>query len=797
MSEGTVGRMGSRRVLLVAAEVGLLAVSLACVLAMGRLFDGGGWFAPIAASAVAAHAAAALLRRRGASLITAVGVMLVGAAVVTTWACYWSTTRFGIPTSDTWSAMHHDLDEAWNLYQDVVAPTPAVRGFVVASCLAIWVIAYIADWAAFRLWVPFEATLPAGTLFLFVALLGEPAGRGWSVALYGGALIGFLLLHRMARQDGSSHWVADRRAAGNRSLLIAGSGLGVLAVVAGSVLWPAVPGARSPGLLDPTAIGGSDRRVEESPLVDIRSRLIDQANVEVFRVQSPVASYWRLTSLEDFDGQRWGLSGSFGRASGDLPESVPVTVEEQEFEQSITIANLAAVWLPSAYEPRAVDIDGTDVRYDEESATLIVDDENRTSDGLTYRVTSRSPRLEPDDLTGTSDEVPTDIRDEYLRLPEDFSPRVRQLAQDTVEGEPTPAAQARALQDYLRTFRYSLTVQPGSSESAIEDFLFVDKVGYCEQFAGAFAAMARSVGIPARVAVGFTPGQLDPDAEDTYIVRGEYAHAWPEVYIAGAGWVPYEPTPGRGIPNAEAYTDVPAQQATAGDGSSSEVAPTTETTEGIPRDTIDTSQDARNPDEDLFSGDAQDEGAPQADSAPVRWVVRPLLTVIPIVLGLALVYALVFPLALGVRRRRRRQAATSPLAQVHLAWTESMEVASIAGFSERPSDTYVERALRLGHAIPEAADAALTLAARLEVGIYSAEGADLDDAAAAWAAASDISGAARAQVSRWDRLRHVFDPRWLLRSWRTERATQQRRITMTARADLEAERELVGSDDRR
>ena len=119
---------------------------------------------------------------------------------------------------------------------------------MVASCLALWVVAYIADWAAFRLWVPFEATLPAGTLFLFTALLGEAAGRGWSVALYAGALIGFLLLHRMARQDGSSHWVADRRV-GREPLApprrLAGSGCSPSS--AGSVLWPAVPGARSPG----------------------------------------------------------------------------------------------------------------------------------------------------------------------------------------------------------------------------------------------------------------------------------------------------------------------------------------------------------------------------------------------------------------------------------------------------------------------------------------------------------------------------------------------------------------------
>jgi len=269
------------------------------------------------------------------------------------------------------------------------------------------------------------------------------------------------------------------------------------------------------------------------------------------------------------------------------------------------------------------------------------------------------------------------------------------------------------------------------------------------------------------------------------------------VYIADAGWVPYEPTPGRGIPNAESYTGVREQQAAAGDPSSIETVPTTAPPDSIPSDTRDTSTDARNPDDELFAdGNNPDGGAPKTDSAPVRWIVKPLVTVIPIVLGLLLAYAVLFPLGLVIRRRHRRQRATTPLEQVDLAWTESVEAASIAGFEERPSDTYVERALRLGEVVPEGADAALTLAARLEVGIYSAEGADLDDAEIAWEAATEIRDATRAQASTWERVQHVFDPRWLLRLWRLSRAARQRRITLTPRGDLEAERELVGSDDR-
>ena len=115
-----------------------------------------------------------------------------------------------------------------------------------------------------------------------------------------------------------------------------------------------------------------------------------------------------------------------------------------------------------------------------------------------------------------------------------------------------------ALQDWFRTeFTYSTDVPDGHGNSAIESFL-ENRVGYCEQFAGTFAAMARSLGIPARVAVGFTQGEQQDDG--TYVVLGRNAHAWPEVWFDGYGWVPFEPTPGRGMPGAEAYTGVPPQQ---------------------------------------------------------------------------------------------------------------------------------------------------------------------------------------------------------------------------------------------
>jgi hypothetical protein len=197
------------------------------------------------------------------------------------------------------------------------------------------------------------------------------------------------------------------------------------------------------------------------------------------------------------------------------------------------------------------------------------------------------------------------------------------------------------------------------------------------------------------------------------------------------------------------------------------------------------------------SGDTGDSiEVDEPDSAPVRLIVTPLRKAAPFLLGIVVAYVVLFPLGLLLRRRRRRARAATPLEQVALAWTESVEAAALADFEERPSDTHVERALRLGEAVPAGADAALTLAALLEVGIYSPGGADPEDAEVAWDAAAEISDAVREQATIWTRVQRWFDPRWLLRSWRRDRVARQRRITLTPRADLEAERELVGSDDR-
>lgn len=783
-----------RQRLVLAAEVLLGATTLAAVLGMSRLFAGGGWLGPIAANAVAAHLVATALRRRGLSLPVAAAVMVPAAGLVISWTCYWSTTRAGIPTSTTWTTARADLSQAWTLYQRVVAPTPAEAGFVVATALGVWLVAYVADWAAFRLWVPFEATLPAGTLFLFTALLGTARGQSWSVALFAAGVVSFLLLHRLARQAGSVHWVAGRELPGWRSLLTAGGLLGAVAVAAGVILGPSLPGADATPIVE---LGmGDPPSTVPSPFVDVAAILTDQSAAEMFRVRSTAPAYWRLTSLDHYSDGLWTSSSTYADADGELPVAEEAVLATESVQQTFTITGMGGIWLPAAFVPRSFDpVTDAAARFNEGSATLITDSDTVGVNGFVYEITSEAPRVALADVEGAVGELPAEIVDRYLELPADFSPRVRALAQDITSGAATPFEAARRLQDHLRQLTYDPEVRLDLSDDAMESFLFDVQRGFCQQFASSYAAMARAVGIPSRVAVGFTQGDSDPTQPDTYVVRGEHAHAWPEVYLAGAGWVSFEPTPGRGQPYTESYTGVAPAQATTGDPTSAETLPPTTT---IPIPSADgAGQRPVQGDVDTVGGGTTDPTPAERSGGGLPDRIRVgLTTALVVAAGLLTAYAAGFPLWLAVRRRWRRRAAVSPLERITLAWDEAADAARMVGYAEHRSRTPAERARLLAAVVPEAEDAAHRLGRLTEEAVYADGEADDLAAEVAEESSAELQVAIRAAAPLRARLSHWLDPRPHLRSRRLRRRARQRSITTTVRADLEAERELVGSTDR-
>ncbi len=224
---------------------------------------------------------------------------------------------------------------------------------------------------------------------------------------------------------------------------------------------------------------------------------------------------------------------------------------------------------------------------------------------------------------------------------------------------------AAAIQAFLRgpLFHYDLNGAP-TGPGALSEFLFVSHTGYCEQFAGAMAVLARAAGIPARVAVGFTPGTLQPDG--SWLITNHDAHSWPELWFPQAGWVRFEPTPRDASTDPPAYTLAPA-------GSQVTTTPTPTPTAG--------QSSAAAPSASASSSAASAAGPVSGSSgghgtgsaAALGWGI-----------GLAAAALLLLTPAALRRNRRRRRLSGSTL-QPGALWAEILDTAVDLGLSPSPN----------------------------------------------------------------------------------------------------------------
>ena len=745
------------------AELCLALVTLTIIISFSRVFSGQSYAGPLVVTAAATHGWLMIARRRGLGLVVTTAASIVGFVVVTSWLFFAGTTRLLVPMPGTFHAAQNALHASWSAFQEVVAPTAPQPGFLMAATFGVFFAVFLADWAAFRLWAPIEALVPMLTLFVFTALVGAPNAQVVVTTLFMAAALVFVLVHRVTQRERSTSWLPNQVDRGSQWLLRIGAGLVVAAVVAGALIGPHLPGATGSGIVSWRGNrSGPSSRVTISPLVDIRSRLVDNADTQLFTVVSPRPAYWRLTSLDTFDGQIWKSSGHYASVDGRLPDALPSAVTDPgadgEVEQNFTIAALSALWLPAAAEPVSIDAPTTKVRFQKDTSTLIVDTNLPTSDNQTYTVRSVLPDFTADQLRGADPTIPQNIANQDLSLPAELTSSVRITAEQATADATTPYDKAMALQTFFRDtggFVYDLSVRPGHGDNAIDEFLH-DRRGYCEQFAGTFAAMARSIGLPARVAVGFTPGISTPGNPDRYQVKGEHAHAWPEVYLGEYGWVPFEPTPGRGAPNATSYTGIAPAQFEPGGSTTTSVAPGTSVTPS----TAAGAQTGSNSDpreKDLASG-----GSGSTGQGSSTWSTRLTLAGL-VALGLAAAYLVVVPGGLALRRRRRRARAVDASSRVQVAWIESEEALAVAGEVRRPAETSPEFARRAGPTLPDDAARLGALAGVADAALFSA--APLDEQAADTAEQTTVL--VRASVSRlvpwWRRAARHLDARVLLR----------------------------------
>ncbi|HEY8475015.1 MAG TPA: transglutaminaseTgpA domain-containing protein [Natronosporangium sp.] len=311
----------------------------------------------------------------------------------------------------------------------------------------------------------------------------------------------------------------------------------ITAVAAGAI---AVPDRFEPrDLVEPPR---TDRQLPSPlPLIAGWHRLGDQP---LLLVDTQPGTRLRLVTLSEFDGSAWSATANYRRPGAVAAESLPPGPDRRPVTAEVTVATLTGPWLPSPGYPTELSLPDVDV---EPAAGSILLRTGELRPGLRYTVTGTVDAPSPEAVA--SAQVPAGpATAPYLTLP---APpwSFTEYARRVTYGASTRFEQAVAIEYAVREGRrHDPDTPAGSSYARLETFLFREPgsepgagAGSSEQFATAFAVLARAVGLPTRVVVGFaTDG---PAGDGGRVVRGVDAVAWPEVYFDQLGWYPFDPTP--------------------------------------------------------------------------------------------------------------------------------------------------------------------------------------------------------------------------------------------------------------
>ncbi len=445
-------------------------------------------------------------------------------------------------------------------------PAPVTDGIELMLISGVAGVALLVDTVA----VTFRSAAPAGLplLALYSVAAGLNQGGSWLTFLLAGA--GYLLLLLAEGRDRLAQW--GRMFGGGRSVGAPGragpEGAGPLAPVRtgrriGAValglalVVPAALPSLDGGLLDGRTTGpgqgpGGGTVTAINPVVRLQQSLNQPENREVFRYRTAEgaenqALYMRFVALDRFDGTSWQPSR---RSIEDIPDPLPTPqgYSDSRVDSAPVTLNVQAdddfrqQWLPMPYPAYQVRIGG-DWRYEPEGRS-VVGDGGTTTGGAAYQVTSLVMKPTARQLANAPAPDPS-LSGEYTEVPDSLPDEVREQARDITRGAANDYERALALQDFFTTnFVYDTETDLDSDDpEAILKFLR-ERQGFCVHFSFSMAAMARTLGIPARVAVGFVPGTAQGDG--TMSVGLQDAHAWPELYFEGTGWTRFEPTPTRG-----------------------------------------------------------------------------------------------------------------------------------------------------------------------------------------------------------------------------------------------------------
>ena len=657
-----------------------------------------GFLFPLFWAGLALLIGGALARAFGVpALVVAVAQLVLSVLGVSHWLAPGTAVAGWVPTGRTVESIGQSLQGSVDTANSYAAPIPAMDAaafapLMVIAGLGVFLLADVFLGVANR--APLVG-LPL--LAAFTASVSVLRGVGWVV--FSLAALAFVLMLAVDQALRLSRWgsalpsgtapaggggaVSDRPhhvrvgtmwPAASR-LAVAGVGL---AVVAPAVL-PATSGLFNPGAGPGLGEGGLSL---QNPLVDMRRDLDRGEDVPMVRIRTddPAPAYLRTTVLDDFDGEAWRPSERElpreQRVVGELPPPLGLSDDTEVRRHSSAISVLPefdTTWLPTPFPAESVAVDG-DWRYDISTLDILSSNEDVSAAGLTYEAVGLVVEPDPAQLV-EAPPVPQPIFVPMTTHPPDLPTFVPELARDVTEAGRSQFERAVLLQDWFREdggFEYSLERDSGNGLDELQEFLGTEedsRTGYCEQFASAMATMARAIGVPARVAVGFLRPDLATDG--SWVYSSHDLHSWPELYFEGAGWVRFEPTPPVHTDSAPAYTQaaIPAPAASGLDGPAQD--------------------DQNRPLPNLDGPDRLIEPAPT--TGVVEDGRSPWLALIP---GGALVAALAAAprLIRGWLRRRRLSGDGTPEERVEGAWAELRATAVDLGLGWDDGATLRQRA---------------------------------------------------------------------------------------------------------
>lgn len=450
------------------------------------------------------------------------------------------------------------------------APEAVMITFGVFLTVLTWLIGYVATWYLVRKGNPWVGAA-LGAVVVLVNLSNLPGSYyPFFVAYF---LAGALLVAwcRLSART----WPAGRdRPDTRRVMKYTGVSLLCLAVLAGALAWE-VPEPRVSGLQ--TALAAQmlwKRDIEDSRLnvfasvpakqpIDVAAThdelefgpVWHESDRVSFIVDSPHPAYWRVHIYDVYGAAGWSDSEvsdsvlekntAWGNAGAPHEEMVTYNVTAEVKTNFLLMAGeFVAADTPVLVHTGGGDIVGITVP-------------RVLNPGESYSVTSDFVSPSPGELAAVEGNYPPDIQAYYLQLPPGFPVDIRQLASRLTRRADTPYEKVQAIHDYLSGLTYSTKIdEPPEGVDAVEHFLFGQKSGFCLYFASAMAVMLRSVDVPARLAVGYLPGEPGEKTGE-YIIRDKHYHAWVQVYFPGYGWVDLEATPGGSAAQGQVAIETP------------------------------------------------------------------------------------------------------------------------------------------------------------------------------------------------------------------------------------------------